>query len=93
LIRDAIDLHCHSYPEFSLAFKTPATDLETLKLAEKAGMRAIVFKSHFWPTTGQVYHLRERISQIQALASITLNISSGGLSPWQLKRQLYREPK
>lgn len=82
LLRGAIDLHCHGYPETSLEAKSRVDDVEALQLARRAGMRALVLKSHLWPTTSRVYYLQERVPGIQVFGSITLNPSSGGLSPW-----------
>lgn len=81
LLHGAIDLHHHGYPEFSLDHPTRLDDASELRNAEAAGMAAIVFKSHFFPTTASVWHLNRQVEGIEAIASITLNPSAGGFSP------------
>jgi hypothetical protein len=85
LLKGAIDMHWHGYPEISLDFKMRMEDLEALNLACVFGMRAIVFKNHLWPTIEKVQRLREQVSGIDIFSSITLNVSSGGLSPWAVE--------
>jgi len=52
LLQNAIDVHCHSYPEISLDLRMRVEDSEAVRIAQGMGMRGIVFKSHFWPTRG-----------------------------------------
>jgi hypothetical protein len=85
LLRGAIDMHWHGYPELSLDFKMRMEDLEALKAARDVGMRAVVFKNHMWPTMEKAYHLGKQIKGIDVFGSITLNVSSGGLSPWAVE--------
>ena len=82
LLQGAIDMHYHGYPEITLRVKARVDDVEALELAYNLGMRGIVFKSQMWPTMGRVYHLRQRVPDIECFASITLNSIVGGLSPW-----------
>lgn len=82
LLQGAIDMHCHGYPEITLGVKARLNDVETLELAHNMGMRGIVFKSQMWPNIGQVYHLRQRVPDVESFSSITLNSVVGGLSPW-----------
>jgi hypothetical protein len=82
LLKNAIDMHFHCYPEFKSAIKSRLEDKQTLELAREMGMRAVVLKSQMWPTTGQVYYLRQLVHDIECFASITLNPVSGGLNPW-----------
>jgi hypothetical protein len=81
LLRGAIDVHHHGYPEIAFDHRTRMDDVDELRLARDAGMAAIVFKSHMWPTVGRVYHLRRLVPGIEAIASITLNPVVGGFSP------------
>lgn len=82
LLRGAIDMHCHGYPEITLGVKARLNDVETLELARDMGMRGIVFKSQMWPNIGQVHHLRQRVPDVECFSSIVLNSVVGGLSPW-----------
>ena len=81
VLHGAIDVHHHGYPEFALDHATRLDDLAELRHAEAAGMAAIVFKSHFFPTTGTAWRMNRELDHIQAISSITLNPSAGGLSP------------
>jgi len=81
LLRGAIDVHHHGYPEISFDLRTRHGDVDELRLARDAGMTAIVFKSHMWPTVGRAYHLQTLVPEVLSLPSITLNPSVGGLSP------------
>jgi len=82
LLQGAIDMHYHGYPEISLELPARLEDVEVLELARSMGMRGIVFKSNLWPTIGQVYQMRERVTGIEVISSITLNSVVGGVSPW-----------
>lgn len=81
LLQGAIDLHVHGYPEISNDVKTRLDDLEIVKIAKESGMRAIVLKSHMWPTVGRVYHLQKQFPGFHVFPSITLNTTVGGLNP------------
>lgn len=85
LLEGAIDLHCHCYPEFNSDFKSRLDDQEMLETAQRAGMLGIVLKSHIWPTVGRVDYLRRLVPGFQTFSSITLNITSGGISPWAVE--------
>jgi microsomal dipeptidase-like Zn-dependent dipeptidase len=80
LLRGAIDLHVHGYPE--LAFDAPSRldDLEIANMAQQAGMKGFVLKSHLWPTVGRAYHLKKQFHGIEIFPSITLNTIAGGFS-------------
>lgn len=81
LLRGAIDLHHHGFPEFSLEHPTRHDDAAELAHARDAGMAGIVLKSHMFPTTGIAWRLAREVEGISAFASITLNPSAGGFSP------------
>jgi hypothetical protein len=79
LLNGAIDIHFHGYPEISFDVTCSAEDIENFELAQKAGFKAIVLKSHFWPTVGRVYDMNKNLSGIDIFGSITLNTSAGGV--------------
>jgi hypothetical protein len=85
LLQGAIDMHYHGYPEITLKVKARLEDVETLLLARELGMRGVVIKSQMWPTMGRVYHLRQRVPDIECFSSITLNPIAGGLSPFAVE--------
>ncbi|MFC1817336.1 DUF6282 family protein [Thermodesulfobacteriota bacterium] len=78
-------MHIHCYPEISLSVRRPCEDWETVELARDAGMRALVLKSHTWPTMSKAHHLSHEIAGIDVFGSITLNVSAGGLNPWAVE--------
>ncbi|MFC1814624.1 DUF6282 family protein [Thermodesulfobacteriota bacterium] len=82
LLRNAIDMHCHCYPDISLDCRSPKDDMDTLQLACNAGMRGIVLKGQIWPTIGEVYELRKLLPDINIWSSITLNATAGGVKTW-----------
>ena len=82
LLKGAIDMHYHGYPEITMGVKARLDDVEILEMAREMGMRGIVIKSQMWPSTGRVYHLRRLVAGIECFSSITLNTATGGLSPW-----------
>ncbi len=84
LLNGAIDLHYHCYPDLGLGVRHLG-DLEMLQSARDAGMRAVVLKSHSWPTASECYQLQPHLKGIQAVGSITLNVSVGGLNPWAVE--------
>ena len=85
LLRGAIDMHFHGFPEFSLDVPRRFTDEESARLMVKAGMRGVVLKSHFWPTTGLAYYLRQAVPDLEVFSSITFNSSVGGIKKWALE--------
>lgn len=82
LLRGAIDMHYHHYPEISLELKSRVEDIEAMTRARDSGVRAIVLKNHFWPTTSWAYYLQQIVPGILIYSSISLNISVGGPSAW-----------
>ena len=49
LVRGSIDMHCHHAPDAMIEERMDA--LETVKKAREMGMRAVVLKSTYFPTT------------------------------------------
>lgn len=86
LLTNAIDMHCHCYPEFSLEAKKRMEDVEWITLAARMGMRGAVLKSHFWPTVTNVYFLEKQIPEgFKLFSSITLNVNCGGLAAYAIE--------
>ncbi len=86
LLANAIDMHCHCYPEFSLKSMKRMEDAEWISLAARMGMRGAVLKSHFWPTMSNVYYLQKQIPEgFKLFSSITLNVNNGGLASWAVE--------
>jgi len=85
LVRGSIDMHFHSYPEFGLDTPCRFPLEEHARLMLQAGMKGVVLKSHFWPTTERVLSLRQVVPELEVFASITLNSSVGGIKKWALE--------
>jgi hypothetical protein len=81
ILKGAIDLHHHGFPEISFEAKTRLEDVDEMSIARNAGMLGIVLKSHMFPTMGRAYHLRNLVPGIEIFPSITLNYAVGGLNP------------
>jgi hypothetical protein len=81
LLKGAIDLHHHGYPELAFGSRTRLEDADELAVSRDAGMRGIVLKSHMWPTVGRAYLLRRLVTGIEIYPSITLNGIAGGFNP------------
>ncbi|RDV04534.1 DUF6282 family protein [Undibacter mobilis] len=81
LLVGAYDIHRHGYPEMSLDCRTRYSDVDNLISSRDAGFKAVVLKSHFWPTVGRAYHLRNLVPGIDIIPSITLNRVVGGFDP------------
>lgn len=81
LLQGAIELHGHAYPEFSLRMRGRLRDMEWAELARAAGMRAIVMKSHVFPTVERANLVGRVVSGLQVFGGIALNHAVGGLNP------------
>lgn len=81
LLAGSIDVHAHSYPEYTLSVPPRLSNLEWAEMAGRYGMRGFVMKSHVWPTATQTYDLRRMADGVAIFGSITLNHTVGGLNP------------
>lgn len=87
LLVDAVDLHCHVDLEFSTTkFRKALPEWEWLPRAEAAGVRAVVLKSHLWPSVSLSPFLAQVYSgPVEVATSVTLNPAVGGLDPWAVE--------
>lgn len=87
LLLGAVDLHCHVDLEFSTSqFRKALPEWEWLPRAEAAGMRAVVLKSHLWPSVSLSPFIAQLYSgSVQVATSITLNPMVGGVDPWAVE--------
>jgi hypothetical protein len=83
----ASDLHVHVDLEFSAAtFRKALPEWEWLPRAEAAGMRAVLLKSHLWPSVTSATALGQLWDgDVQVATSITLNPMVGGVDPWAVE--------
>ena len=85
LLQGAIDLHAHSFPEFSLRMRGRVEGIEWAEMARAAGMRAIVMKSQVFPTVEKVQVIRKAVPGIEIFGGIALNHVIGGLNPFAVE--------
>lgn len=78
LLKDAYDLHIHCGPD---VIPRSVTALEMAERAVKRGMRGFAIKSHYAPTCLQAATVRACYKDCNAVGTITLNTSVGGLNP------------
>lgn len=77
-VRDAIDLHIHSYP---CLFPRIADDRAMVESAAAAGMKAIMLKCHHESTVSRAYLLNGLCSGVSVFGGIVLNSYVGGINP------------
>lgn len=80
ILDGAIDLHCHSGPS---PFPRRLDHVEAAKMAQAAGMRAIVVKSHHHSTVMDVRAMAPQLRgcSVEVFGGIALNPQVGGLNP------------
>src|SRR4029078_10463717 len=61
LMRGAVDLHCHSGPSVMARL---VDHIDAVEEAAAAGMRAVLFKDHYYPTAPIVELIRERYAHL-----------------------------
>jgi hypothetical protein len=76
-IEGAVDLHVHSSPDVE---PRRFDDIELAREAARAGMAAILIKSHQNSTVERAYLVSRVVSGIQVFGGVVLNYPSGGLN-------------
>lgn len=79
LLQGSIDMHVHHGPDAHIRRRLDA--LETALQAEAAGMKAIVLKSHDYPTAPIAYIVSQQVHNLAVFGSISLDFGVGGLNP------------
>lgn len=83
LLVGAIDLHCHSGPS---VMPRRLNHVEAIRQAEAAGLRAILFKDHYYSVSPVAELLKETLSpKIELLTGVPLNNTVGGLNPYAVE--------
>jgi hypothetical protein len=87
LLRGAIDMHCHSGPS---VMARRLDHIEALEEASQAGMRALLFKDHFYSVTPIVELLKGRYAHlgVEMVSGVPLNDTCGGLNPYAVDHGL-----
>ncbi|MBI2908076.1 MAG: hypothetical protein HYX92_10540 [Chloroflexi bacterium] len=78
LLKGSIDLHIHFGPDYRQIRSVDGLDAAVE--AQEVGMRAIVLKSHDYPTAGVAYHVQQVVDDIQVFGAICLDRQIGGLN-------------
>lgn len=83
----ASDLHVHVDLEFSATrFRKALPEWEWLPRAAAAGMRAVLLKSHLWPSVTLATALAQLWDgDVHVATSVTLNPMAGGVDPWAVE--------
>jgi hypothetical protein len=78
LLVGTIDIHVHSDPDD----RPRSIDaIDVAKLAHARGMRGVVLKNHYDPTSGLAYVVRKEVPGIEVFGGIDLNLTVGGMNP------------
>lgn len=78
LLRGAYDLHVHSAPDL---LPRRMDDIEMAERIRAAGMGGYAIKSHFFCTSERAELIRKMVPECDAVGTITLNRSVGGVNP------------
>lgn len=87
LLVGAIDMHCHSGPS---VMPRQIDHIEALQEASDAGMRALLFKDHFYSATPITSLLSKHYGHLDVtmLSGVPLNDTSGGLNAYAVDHGL-----
>ena len=75
---DTIDLHIHTAPDLR---PRKLDALEAARQASTRGMRAIVLKSHWLPTTDRAALAQQAVPGVRVFGGLVLNEAIGGFNP------------
>lgn len=78
LIRGGYDLHVHSAPD---VLPRKMDDIEMAKRIEESGMAGYAIKSHYFCTSERAQLIRQLFPACDAVGTMTLNSSVGGINP------------
>ena len=81
--RGSIDIHAHAAPDPVAARRHDALDLA--RACRDAGMRAIIFKSHEYPTVAAAHVINRVVEGFTVLGAISMDDEVGGLNPFALE--------
>jgi hypothetical protein len=80
-LKGVIDAHAHVGPATALSISRTLDAIEAAQLAQRHGMRALVFKQHYLETASWAYLVSRVVPGIKLFGGIALNRSVGGLNP------------
>jgi len=73
-----IDLHVHAAPDSDVR---SVDAFEVARLAQRRGMRALLFKNHNTHTASLAYLVSQAVPGVEVYGGITLNRAVGGINP------------
>jgi hypothetical protein len=79
LIQGAIDMHCHHGPDPHRKRSVDAE--EAAREADVIGMRALVLKSHAYPTGPIAILMQKQVERLRVFGGICCDFEVGGLNP------------
>ena len=79
LVRGAIDMHCHHGPDPHRQRSVDAE--EAVREADAIGMRALVLKSHAYPTGPIAILMQKQVERLRVFGGICCDFEVGGLNP------------
>jgi hypothetical protein len=79
LVRGAIDMHCHHGPDPHRKRSVDAE--EAVREAAALGMRAVVLKSHAYPTGPIAILMQKQAGRLRVFGGICCDFEVGGLNP------------
>lgn len=87
LLRGAIDMHCHSGPS---VLPRRLDHIEAMQEASEAGLKALLFKDHFYSATPVTELLDAHYGHlnVKLLSGVPLNDTCGGLNPYAVDHGL-----
>jgi hypothetical protein len=85
LLAGAFDCHVHSYPD---VVPRKLNDLDLVRQARRAGMRALVLKGHHGCTCERAYLLNQLFPDFQVFGGVVLNDTAGGFNPHAVEAAL-----
>ena len=80
-IAGVIDVHAHVGPPTIQSITRALDAIEAAQIAQRHGMRAIVFKQHYMETASWAYLVHRMVPGIQLFGGVALNRSVGGINP------------
>jgi hypothetical protein len=83
LLRGSIDMHVHTGPD--PVMERSVDILQAAQQAHGCGMKALVFKSHEYPTAPMAYLINSLVPGFSTIGSISLDFGVGGLNPQALE--------
>lgn len=87
LLVGAIDLHCHSGPS---VMPRDLDHIEAIREASEAGLRAVLFKDHFYSADPIAELLRKHYGHldVELLSGVALNNSVGGINRYAVDHSI-----